>query len=220
METSLIRSAVRSATKSYQQQEAIVNSLIKPSQELTMMALRMTKPLEEMMSKHREMVKSINDLMAPMLKQAEEISRSLEPLRKLHSDWIASVYFLGANKKKQESKIQYLEQSLIRYENGEVFFALQSKPPRKKDSLHLTLLKALLFKSDDSGFISYDSLFEFFKQQGIDLGSNPRKKILDSKREFPRFLGIPTSYKGKNILDVVKGKGLRLYNPEIKVQKV
>lgn len=147
-----------------------------------------------------------------MTEAAIAVAETLKPIQNIQLQWLKTVSGHSWSKeiKNQKNKIR-----LIRASNGRVFFAMQVKKPRKQDSLHFLVLKALLTESDGNGFISYEKLDEYLVKNGRKHVKNKKKRIWDALREFKRFLGVPECYNEVQLVEKIRGKGLRLHNPEV-----
>ena len=84
------------------------------------------------------------------------------------------------------------------------------------------LLMLLLQQTDDDGFISYEDIEKGFIKAGLEPKENTRgmrKRIFNTRDEIFLRFGLPKKFNGVDLIKTVDEKGLKLYNPKIKVEK-
>ncbi len=170
-------------------------------------------PPEEYNKQFESIMCSFKLIHERLLEPIKVFETIFKPFQELQQKWLSTVFFNYERIKEPKTKIK-----LINYKNGKVSFEMKTKTVRKIDSLHLLLLRALLFESDNQGFISYQKIEDFFVKHGkipIENKRASRKRIWDTIFAMFRFLGIASKYRGINLLKKIAGKGLKLYNPEI-----
>ena len=177
---------------------------------------KLSKALEPHIKAYREFNKKHQYIVQELTKTAKVFEEALSPLRETQKQWIKLVERLNGNTTSEnEAKTKV---KLIRYDEGKVIFKLTSKEISKENSHHLLLVIALLDKSDEKGFMSYKDIEQHFRANdlaAINDNKKSRKRILDAKKAVFRFLGIPEKYEGKELIEVVEKKGLKMYNPSV-----
>lgn len=149
----------------------------------------------------------------------QEVVNTIGPVFNVQKNWISAVHELNIEQPVEKKKPTIVVQ-LIRHGDSKIIFELKANDMGKKNSHHLLLLKALLFNTDENGFISYEDIEAFFTKNGVQPKPNKRarrKTIWNACDNICRFLGIPSEYHGKELISKVKGKGLTIYNPKIEI---
>jgi hypothetical protein len=150
-----------------------------------------------------------------MQEAQDQILKMLEPIQMPQLAWIANMAKIA---ELMDGKPENNEIRLIEIKGNTVRFEVKEKRARKDTSIHFLILKALLTKSDEDCFASYDDIDKFLVDSSLEEITDKRKKrkrILDGKRQIPRFLGVEPTYNDFEIIEIVEEKGLRLHNPVI-----
>lgn len=130
-----------------------------------------------------------------------------EPLSRLQKDLLS--LGLGLN-------ITTVKIRLIRFEGGKIIFGSKVKKIKKRDSLHLLLLLALLTKADESGYLSYEDIDQYFLENGLEKIESRKdllKRIWNARDAIFRFiLEIDKVDEREKWIETIAGKGLRIYN--------
>lgn len=188
------------------------------------MAAAALAPSQEMIQRAQKHIESIGNsldqITAPMRALAIQLDELMAPIGNFQKNWLSAISNLNLTHETKQVPQKVL---LIRYQDNKVIFKFNVKLIRGKNPQHLLILKALLHESDSSGFISYEDLENTFVRNGrraISDKAKSRKRILDSRQVMFRFLGIPETYNGVELVQIIEGKGLRLHNPLIEKKNI
>lgn len=133
-----------------------------------------------------------------------------EPLNRLQKDLLSLSFGLN---------LTTVKIRLIRHEGNKIIFGSKIKPIKKKDSFHLLLLLALLTRTDENGFLSYQDIDKYFLENGkekIESEEDSLKRIWNALDALFRFLlGIDKVDEREKWITTIAGKGLQIYNPVI-----
>ena len=135
-----------------------------------------------------------------------------EPLRELQREWMTFLL-----------ELQNVKAPLLNTRGNSIFLNDKEITARNKKqaAISLLLLKILLSHSDPNGFIAYENIEKKFIKLGIKRKQTKAKaneRIRNAKKDIYRFLRIPKTYNGIEIIATIKGKGLQLNNPQVPVK--
>jgi|GEM_PF-3928489 len=139
-----------------------------------------------------------------------QIIKATEPLREYQKQWINDVREI---QKRYGVDLFIVKGNAIFYNNIEII-----AKNKKTAAQSFLLLKILLCHSDKKGFVSYKNIEEYFIKYGLTAKKTEKsshERIRNAKKDIFRFLKIPEKYGDIEIIETVRGKGLKLNNPRV-----